>query len=201
MFDCDNYFSLESDFKSWPPSSLYDRFQPSVKSPRHSTQSVETSIPTTTPMPTSPKSNSSGKRRNRKACLVCKSVDHLIKDCDYHAKKMAQPTSMNYTHRGNHKQYASFTHTNPQKHMVPPTVFTQTKPISFTAVSPVSAVVPKINVTRPKYVHLVVTKSKSPIRRHITRNPSPKTSNSPPRVTVAKAPVVSAAQGMQGKWV
>nr|GEV34685.1 hypothetical protein [Tanacetum cinerariifolium] len=29
MFDCDNYYSLESDFESWPPSNLYDRFQPS----------------------------------------------------------------------------------------------------------------------------------------------------------------------------
>nr|GEY57382.1 putative ribonuclease H-like domain-containing protein [Tanacetum cinerariifolium] len=28
MFDCDDYLSSESD-KSWPPSSLYDRFQPS----------------------------------------------------------------------------------------------------------------------------------------------------------------------------
>nr|GEZ87097.1 hypothetical protein [Tanacetum cinerariifolium] len=40
-----------------------------------------------------------------------------------------------------------------------------------------------------------VTKSKSPIRRHITRSPSSKTSNSPPRVIAVKAPVVSAAQG------
>nr|GFA34626.1 hypothetical protein [Tanacetum cinerariifolium] len=62
-----------------------------VKTPRHFVQPVETSIPAATPKPTSPKSNSSGKRRNRKACFVCKSVDHLIKDCDYHAKKMAQP--------------------------------------------------------------------------------------------------------------
>nr|GEX24882.1 hypothetical protein [Tanacetum cinerariifolium] len=29
MFDCDDYLSLESDCESWPPSSLYDRFQPS----------------------------------------------------------------------------------------------------------------------------------------------------------------------------
>nr|GEX73140.1 hypothetical protein [Tanacetum cinerariifolium] len=29
MFDCDNYFSSESDCESWPISSLYDRFQPS----------------------------------------------------------------------------------------------------------------------------------------------------------------------------
>nr|GEX82127.1 hypothetical protein [Tanacetum cinerariifolium] len=29
MFDCDNYYSSESDCDSWPPSSLYDRFVPS----------------------------------------------------------------------------------------------------------------------------------------------------------------------------
>nr|GFA40067.1 hypothetical protein [Tanacetum cinerariifolium] len=153
----------ESDCESWPPSSLYDRFQPSgryhvvppptigtfmppktdlvfhtapiavetdhtaftvsdsedeyetkapqlvpsfvqsfeqVKTPRHSVQPVETSIPAATPKPASPKSNSSGKRRNIKACFVCKSMDHLIKDYNYHAKKMAQPTPRNYAHRG-----------------------------------------------------------------------------------------------------
>nr|GFA77042.1 hypothetical protein [Tanacetum cinerariifolium] len=26
MFDCDNYYSSESDNESWPPSNLYDRF-------------------------------------------------------------------------------------------------------------------------------------------------------------------------------
>nr|GFB02838.1 hypothetical protein [Tanacetum cinerariifolium] len=65
---------------------------------------------------------------------------------------------------------------------------------------PVSAAMPKINVTRPRYAHHVVTKSKSPIRRHITRSLSSNTSNSPLRVTAVKAPVVSAAQGMQGQW-
>nr|GEX99975.1 ribonuclease H-like domain-containing protein [Tanacetum cinerariifolium] len=63
-----------------------------VKYPRHTVKPIQTSIPTATPASTSPKSTSSGKRRNRKTCFVCKSVDHLIKDCDYHAKKMAQPT-------------------------------------------------------------------------------------------------------------
>nr|GEW50857.1 ribonuclease H-like domain-containing protein [Tanacetum cinerariifolium] len=53
----------------------------------------------------------------------------------------------------------------------------------------VSAVVPKIMVTRPRLAHPIVTKSKSPVRRHITRSQSPKTSNSPPRVTTVQAPV------------
>nr|GFD03843.1 hypothetical protein [Tanacetum cinerariifolium] len=29
MFDCENYYSSESDCESWPASNLYDRFQPS----------------------------------------------------------------------------------------------------------------------------------------------------------------------------
>nr|GEX65574.1 putative ribonuclease H-like domain-containing protein [Tanacetum cinerariifolium] len=171
-----------------------------VKSPRHYVRHAKTTIPATTPKPASPKPASSGKRMNRKACFVCKSVDHLIKDCDYHAKKMAQPTPRNHAHRGNHKQNAPLTHTNPQKHMVPTAVLTQSQPVSITAVRPVSADVPKFKVTQLRHTKPSVTKSKSPIRRHLTCSHSPKTSNSPPRVTVVKAPVVSAAQGMQEKW-
>nr|GEZ25058.1 hypothetical protein [Tanacetum cinerariifolium] len=172
-----------------------------VKYLRHSVQPFNTSILAATPALASLKSTSSGKRRNRKACFVCKSVDHLIKDCDYHIKKIAQPVLWNYTHRGNNKQHAPLTHKSPSVHTAPTAVLTQSKPVFNTVVRPVSAAIPNINVTQPIYAHQVVTKSKSPIRRHITRSPSSKTSNSPPRVTAVKAPVVSAAQGMQGKWV
>nr|GEX28498.1 hypothetical protein [Tanacetum cinerariifolium] len=167
-----------------------------VKSPRHSVQHVATSIPADTIKPSSQKPTSNGKRRNRKACFVRKSMNHLIKDCDYHEKQMAKPTARNHALRGNHKHYASMTHHNPQTHMVLAAILTQSKPISNTAVRPVSTAIPKPSVTRPKQVNLIVTKNKSPIRRHLTRSPSPKTSNSPPRVTAVKAPVVSAAQGL-----
>nr|GEX51028.1 putative ribonuclease H-like domain-containing protein [Tanacetum cinerariifolium] len=190
MFDCENYYSSESDCESWPPSNLYDRFQPSggyhavpplytgtfmppkpdlvfntapipvetdhhafnvsdfeeesdtkdpqqfvpnfvqssehVKTPRHSVQPIETTFQAATSVPPSPKSNSSGKRRNRKACFVCKSVDHLIKD--------------------------------------------------------------------------FVTKSKSPIQYPLTRNPSSKTSNSPHSVSAVQVLMVSAVLGKQGTW-
>nr|GEX62697.1 hypothetical protein [Tanacetum cinerariifolium] len=149
-----------------------------VKPPRHSVQPVETSIPTATPKPTSPKFYRSGKRKNIKTCFVCKSVDHLIKDCNYHAIKKAQPTPRNYVHR----------------------VLTQSKLLSITAVRPICADVPKIMVTKPRHAHSIDTKSKSTFRRHITRGQSPKTSNSPPRVIAAQAPVVSAAKGKKGKW-
>nr|GEX14841.1 hypothetical protein [Tanacetum cinerariifolium] len=171
-----------------------------VKSPRPSIQHVETSIPAATHKPASPKPTSNGKRRNRKACFVCKCLNHLIKDCDYHEKKMAKPTARNHAHRGNHKQYAPMTYQNPQKHMVPAAVLTQSKPVPITTVRPVSTAVPKFKVTRPRHAKPVVTKSNSPTSRHITRSPSPKASNSTPRVTAVKAPVVNAAQGLQGKW-
>nr|GEW20374.1 retrovirus-related Pol polyprotein from transposon TNT 1-94 [Tanacetum cinerariifolium] len=112
-----------------------------------------------------------GKRRNRKACFVCKSVDHLIKDFDYHAKKMAQPTPRNHAHRGNPKQYAPLTHTNPQKHMVPAVVLPPSKPVSITAVRPVSADVPKF---RGNPQHALKDKGviNSGCSRHMTGNMS-----------------------------
>nr|GEU47195.1 putative ribonuclease H-like domain-containing protein [Tanacetum cinerariifolium] len=68
-------------------------------------------------------------------------------------------------------------------------------------VQPVSADVPKIKVTRPRLAYPIVTKSKSPIRRHITRSPSPKTSNSAPRVTAAQALVGNPQYALKDKGV
>nr|GEZ76361.1 hypothetical protein [Tanacetum cinerariifolium] len=172
-----------------------------VKTPRHFVQPVEAPFINATLKPTSPKFNSSSKRRNRKTCFVYRSVDHLIKDCDYHAKKKGQPTQKNYAHKGYNKQHASSTHKHPPKHMVPAAVLTQSKPVSITAIRPVCAVVPKIMVTRPRHAHLIEKMSKSPIRRHITRSSFPKTSNSPPRVTAAQAPVGNPQYALKDKGV
>nr|GFA40118.1 hypothetical protein [Tanacetum cinerariifolium] len=85
-------------------------------------------------------------------------------------------------------------------HVVLAVVLTPSKPVPITAVRPVNTTVPKTSVTRPKQVKPIVTKPKSPIKRHINRSPSPKASNSPPKVTAVTVPVVNAAQGSQGKW-
>nr|GEY41991.1 retrovirus-related Pol polyprotein from transposon TNT 1-94 [Tanacetum cinerariifolium] len=50
-------------------------------------------------------------------------------------------------------------------------------------------------VTRSRHAKPIVTKPNSPTRRHTNRSPSPRVSNSPPRVTAVKAPIVNVAQG------
>nr|GFB57204.1 retrovirus-related Pol polyprotein from transposon TNT 1-94 [Tanacetum cinerariifolium] len=63
------------------------------------------------------------------------------------------------------------------------------------------AVKPTFSMTRPKLAFRAVSKSKSPLRRHLPHRTSSNPSNSPPRVTAAKASAVSAAQGKKGTWV
>nr|GEZ64388.1 putative integrase [Tanacetum cinerariifolium] len=72
----------EDESETKTPHNVPSFVQPTeqVKSPRPSVQHVENSIPTGNSNTTIPKSKSNGKHRNRKACFVCKSLDHLIKD-------------------------------------------------------------------------------------------------------------------------
>nr|GEU31064.1 putative ribonuclease H-like domain-containing protein [Tanacetum cinerariifolium] len=171
---CDGVGSYDWSFQAEEEPANYALMAFSSLSSSSDNEHAETSIPATTPKPASPKPTSNGTRRNRKACFVCKSLDHLIKDYDYHEKKMAQSTAKNHAHRGNQKHYAQMTHQNPQKHMVPAAVFTQSKPVSITVVRPVSTAVSKSSVTRPNQVKPTVTKTNSPKRRHTNRSPSPK---------------------------
>nr|GEZ51668.1 putative ribonuclease H-like domain-containing protein [Tanacetum cinerariifolium] len=63
----------------------------------------------------------------------------------------------------------------------------QSQSILTTAAKSVSAVKPTFSMTRPKLASRAISKSKSPLRRHLPRRPSSNPSNSPPRVTAAKA--------------
>nr|GFB26388.1 hypothetical protein [Tanacetum cinerariifolium] len=68
----------EDESETKTPQNVSSFVQPTeqVKYPRHSVQHDETSIPPKTAIP---KPTSNGKCSNRKACFVCKSLDHLIK--------------------------------------------------------------------------------------------------------------------------
>nr|GEW35061.1 ribonuclease H-like domain-containing protein [Tanacetum cinerariifolium] len=257
MFDCDNYYSSDSDNDSWPPNNLYDRFVLSggyhdvpplmtgtfmppkpdlvfhtphsdenehlafnvqlkedalpqatkdvpsfaqslelVKSPRHSgllpppPKSIASSVLL------SPKSPSKGSKKTKKTCFVCKSETHLIKDCDFHARKLTQKS---YASRDFHKHHAPMIHSKFPLHKVSAAAPSKSQPILTTAARTISDVKPKFSKARPNIAPYVVSKSTSPFKRPFIRHPSPKPSISPPRVNTAKPLAVSAAQHNHGK--
>nr|GEZ23222.1 hypothetical protein [Tanacetum cinerariifolium] len=203
---CDSMFTSETD-DSLPASLIYDRpsipiikdwvsdseddsedeippntpsfVQPTaqVKTPRPSVKTLETFIPAANHKTVIPMPKSNGNHRNRKACFVCKSLDHFIKDYDFYEKKMAQTPVRNHAQRGNHQQYAIMTLLNPQRHLVPTAVLTKSKLVPITVARPVTAAFLKPLMTRPRQAKTAITKPHSPPRRTINHSPSLKLGN------------------------
>nr|GFC65206.1 hypothetical protein [Tanacetum cinerariifolium] len=122
---------------------------------------------------------SKGLKRPKKTYFVCKSETHFIKDCDFHARKLAHNS---YATRDIHK------HNAPMKYsMIPLHKVT-------TAARTIGADRPTFSKTRPHIAPYTVSKSKAPIRRPFIRHTSPKPSISPPRVNAARPSAVSAAR-------
>nr|GFC59071.1 hypothetical protein [Tanacetum cinerariifolium] len=86
-----------------------------VKSLRHSGQLFQAPIPVTPTVPLRSKPHLKGSRRTKKSCFVCKSVDHLIKDCYFYARKLAHRP---YASRDIHKQYAPVNYSKSPLHKV-----------------------------------------------------------------------------------
>nr|GEU84408.1 putative ribonuclease H-like domain-containing protein [Tanacetum cinerariifolium] len=148
-----------------------------VKTPRPSVKSVEHPILADHLRKDIPKSRGHSNSRNRKACFVCESLTHLIKNYNYYEKKMVQTPARNHAQRGNHQHYSRMTHLNPQRHVVPTVVLTRSKLVPLTAARPITTAVPQPHVTRPRLAKNVVTKSHSPPRRTINLRLSPTHSN------------------------
>nr|GFA95016.1 ribonuclease H-like domain-containing protein [Tanacetum cinerariifolium] len=153
------YYSSESDSDSLPPSNLYDRFIPSggyhtvpppvigtfmppkpdlvfhtpLSDKNEHLAFNEDDMPQVTkdvPSFTQSTSHLKGSKKSKKACFVCKSVDHLIKDCDFHARKLAQRV---YASRDIHKQYALVNHSKFPLHKVSAAAPPKYQPVLTTA--------------------------------------------------------------------
>nr|GFC68131.1 hypothetical protein [Tanacetum cinerariifolium] len=78
---------VSKDVPSFAQSSEF------IKPPRHSGQLFQAPIPVAPTVSLRSNPHSKGSRSTKKACFVCKSVDHLIKDCDFHVTTAAPPQS------------------------------------------------------------------------------------------------------------
>nr|GEX81997.1 hypothetical protein [Tanacetum cinerariifolium] len=169
-----------------------------VKSPRHSGLISPPPMSVTSPVTLSTHSPSKGLRRAKKTCFMCKSETHLIKDCDFHARKLAHKS---YASRDVHKHQAPMNHSKFPLHKVSAAAPFKSKLVLPTTARTVSAVKLKFSKTYPNITPYVVSKSKLTLRRPFIRHPSPKPSISLPKVNAVKPSAVSAAQNNHGKWV
>nr|GFB55956.1 hypothetical protein [Tanacetum cinerariifolium] len=125
------------------------------------------------PVPLRTHSPSKGLRRTKKTCFVCKSETHLIKDCDFHTRKLAQKS---YASRDIHKQHAPMNHSKFPLHKVSAAAPSKSQPVLTAAARTFSVVRPKFSKTRLNITPYAV-------------------------VNAAKPYAVSAAQNNHGKWV
>nr|GFA36314.1 hypothetical protein [Tanacetum cinerariifolium] len=148
-----------------------------------------------------PKSRGHKHSLNRKACFVCKSLNHLIKDYDFYEKHMVLKPIRNHEMRVTHQNSARMTHPYSNKHVVPTTILTRSRLVPLNAARPVTTVVPQTTVNNQRPAKHVVNKPHSPIKRTINHRPTPKTSNFHQKVTTVKTKKVNVVQGTMGNWV
>nr|GEY29932.1 hypothetical protein [Tanacetum cinerariifolium] len=283
MFDCENYYSSESDNDSWSPSNLYDRFVPSggyhavpppmtgtfmppkpdlvfhtspsdenehlafnvqlspskhehdlpstssapiiedwvsdseeedipqvtkdvpslaqspelVKTPRYSSLISPPPMLVAPPVLLRPHSPSKGLRRSKKTYFVCKSETHLIKDCNFHARKLAQNS---YASRDIHKYHAQMKYSRIPLHKVFVATPSKSQPVLTTVARTIRAVKPSFYQTRPNTASYAMSKSKSLIRNPFIRHTSPEPSISPPRVNANPSAVSAARVNAKKVW-
>nr|GFA96543.1 hypothetical protein [Tanacetum cinerariifolium] len=83
------------------------------------------------PVPLRTHSPSKGLRRTKKTCFVCKSQTHLIKDYDFHARKLTQKS---YASRDIRKHYAPMNQSKIPLHKIFAAASTKSQPVLTTTV-------------------------------------------------------------------
>nr|GEX79673.1 hypothetical protein [Tanacetum cinerariifolium] len=198
MFDCDNYYSSESDNDSWAPCNLYDRFV--LSGGYHTVPPLMTG----TFMPPKPDLvfHLLFQMRMNTLLSMFRSV-HLSMNKTYllhpvppslmigfltlrrkiYLRKLAQNS---YASRDIHKHNAQMKYSRIPLHKVSARV--------TTAARTIHVVKPKFSKARSNITPYDVSKSTSPFRKPFIRHTSPKPIISPPRVNAANPSAVSAAR-------
>ncbi|GJT46658.1 ribonuclease H-like domain-containing protein [Tanacetum coccineum] len=148
----------------------------------------------------------------KKACFVCGSFSHLIRDCDFHEKRMAKQVELNKkkgkgTGQGeNRPVWNNVQRLNHQNKFVPKAVLTKTGifPVNtarqnLSSQAATTSTARKVNTARPIVNEIRPRnnfyKSHSPIRRPFNRTTTPKANFSNQKVNTAEVKAVSAVGG------
>ncbi|GKB17523.1 putative ribonuclease H-like domain-containing protein [Tanacetum coccineum] len=148
----------------------------------------------------------------KKACFVCGSFSHLIRDCDFHEKRMAKQVELNKqkgkaTGQGeNRPVWNNVQRLNHQNKFVPKAVLTKTGifPVNtarqnLSGQAATTSTARKVNTARPIVNEIRPRnnfyKSHSPIRRPFNRTTAPKANFTNLKVNTAGDKTVSAVGG------
>ncbi|GJT95808.1 ribonuclease H-like domain-containing protein [Tanacetum coccineum] len=134
-----------------------------------------------------------------RACFVCGSLNHLIRDCDFHEKRMARKAELNI--RWNNVQRV-----NKQNQFVPSAVLTRTGKIpvstarqSFNRQTVLTSTAMEINTVKPIVNRVrpinVFHKTHSPYSRPLKKTTVLSTKFSKQKVNIAKVKVSSTVKG------
>nr|GEV22391.1 ribonuclease H-like domain-containing protein [Tanacetum cinerariifolium] len=193
----------ESEGEPMPTQKALSFVQTSkhVKTPRTSVKPVEHPKQAENLRTDNQKSSGHKHSWTRKACFVCKSLNHLIKDCDYYEKSMLQKLVWKHAMRVNHQHSARMTHPHSNRHVVPIVILTRSRLVPLNAARPITIVLPQPTVKSLKPVKHVVNKSHLPIRRPSNHRPAPKNSNFHQKVTTVKDKKGNPQQALKDKGV
>ncbi|GKA43122.1 ribonuclease H-like domain-containing protein [Tanacetum coccineum] len=136
IFNSENENETETMSRQRKPSNAKIEFVKSnehVKSARESVKKVENNKQAKYPRKNSQSPRGNKKNWNNlmtqklgsnfefknKACYVCGSFNHLIKDCDFYENKMVEKHVWNNARRVNHQNSQGMTHPHPKRNFVP----------------------------------------------------------------------------------
>ncbi|GJR40424.1 hypothetical protein Tco_1216108 [Tanacetum coccineum] len=150
----------------------------------------------------------------KKACFVCGDFSYLIRDCDFHEKRMAKQIELNKkkgkgTGQGeNRPVWNNVQRLNHQNKFVPKAVLTKTGIFlvntarqNLSSQAATTSTARKVNTARPIVNEIRPRnnfyKSHSPIRRPFNRTTTPKANFSNQKVNTAEVKAVSVVGGMR----
>ncbi|GKC33954.1 ribonuclease H-like domain-containing protein, partial [Tanacetum coccineum] len=141
-----------------------------------------------------------------KACYVCGSFNHLIKDCDFHKKKIVEKPVWNNASRVNHQNSHRLTHPRPKRNFVPRAVLMKSglktlntarqnslrAAVSVNTARPINSAYqkPTVNCARP--ASNVFNRAHLHVRRPFNKFTTNKNSNLKEKVNTVKGNVTTA---------